>query len=219
MRSAIAKAFETMATLAVVDRGPVPVVAGKGKTRVLRTETGRRVTLGQVLEAVALVAECEISVQEGRPKNVLCRTCKGLIVVAPQGGAIPDLCKRCRGAFCSGCGAPSAQGKPVKFCGACVKTRHDARVSCAACGGKKWGAGDKCNSCQVAARAAIKRTQTSRCSDCSALLGSNSRSVRCRSCACRVREADPERKRAASDRAKTQAASRSTKVRRPYVCS
>jgi hypothetical protein len=95
-RLPVADDFEALAAATVLERGPVPIKASKGRTRTLRTEEGAPVTHGQVLEGAAAKAGVSLEVQWGRPSHILC-ACKSLVKVG-QRGAIPTMCKACRAA-------------------------------------------------------------------------------------------------------------------------
>jgi hypothetical protein len=95
----IAEAFEELAAATVLERGPVPIKASKGRTRPIFVERDGVVvgvtTPGKVLEAVALVAECEIVTQgETRPTQILCADCRCVVPVAKTAPKIPSRCKK-----------------------------------------------------------------------------------------------------------------------------
>ena len=96
----IAESFEAIAAEAVHARGPVPIKAGKGRTRTLKIvdKSGAVVgvtTHGKVLEGAARVAEIEIAVQGGtRPEFILCVCCKRPRATDPN-GPLPKKCTEC----------------------------------------------------------------------------------------------------------------------------
>jgi hypothetical protein len=94
----IAEAFEELAAATVLERGPVPIKAGKGRTRAILVERDGVVvgvtTPGKVLEAVALAIEVEIATQERRPTQIICGQCKALVDIKPK-GKIPTHCQKC----------------------------------------------------------------------------------------------------------------------------
>lgn len=98
---------------------------------------------------------------------------------------------------CVDCRGPFAQGKVGIRCRSCTRKRAAARLVCPHCAGPKNGRSAVCRGCPGRPRATVL---------CACGAPGSKVSGRCRSCACKAREAakTPEQKRAHSDRARKQ---------------
>lgn len=116
-KAQISADFEALAKQAIADRGPSEVKAKRGKARLLKTDTGKTVTHGQVLQGLLTKAEIEAAVIDGRrPPVVFCEKCNTLVKASCR-GPIPRLCAACRkhewraerqrSGGCVACGAPT----------------------------------------------------------------------------------------------------------------
>ena len=119
----IARVFEARAAIAVEERGPAALRSRGGKARLLKTDTGKIVTHGEVLAGLLARAEIEVAVADGkRPEWVSCETCR-VPVHVHHNGRIPSKCDVHSGKVCSECGKvrPSAKGEPG-MCRACARS-------------------------------------------------------------------------------------------------
>lgn len=95
-----AEDFETLAAATVLERGPVPIKASKGRTRLLKVvdKSGAvvgLVTHGKVLEGAARVAEIEIAVIDERRSEAICCVDCGALRPTSGKGRMPERCKPC----------------------------------------------------------------------------------------------------------------------------
>lgn len=119
----IAPICEAIAAPVLAERGPAPIKARGGRARLLKTESGRIVTHGEVMGALLARAEIEVAVVDGkRPEWIACADCKVPVKVVNTTGYPPRKCKVCSGKECCVCGGPrTKEGKGM--CRACtVKT-------------------------------------------------------------------------------------------------
>lgn len=145
-------------------------------------EIKKVVSLKEVQEGLLSTAKIELAVEDGiRPKEVICRGCKGIIKVEPR-GHIPIWCKRCpqcicgkkvrhAGQQCRKCCRPPRE---AAFC-ACGRPLHKEALKASAVNRRK-GKPAVCDSCS---RARLKKAKK-RCACGSEL--SRSRSKKCRAC-------------------------------------
>lgn len=97
--------------------------ASRGIARVLKTESGRVVTHGEVMASLLSRAAIDAEVVDGkRPDFVMCRECSAPVKVS-KSGPLPTKCMVCRGLLCSACRCPrrSAVTEPG-MCRACAKS-------------------------------------------------------------------------------------------------
>lgn len=138
----MAEAFEdvpaTAATrLALMARGPGTLVARGGKARLLKTESGKVVTHGEVLGGLLKRAEIEAEVVDGeRPEWISCKTCKAPVKVTRASGTLPNRCGICTGAVCFVCKSKKTKRGQRSMCRKCAvdagKYREASRKACAA---------------------------------------------------------------------------------------
>lgn len=205
----IAPICEAIQAPVVAARGPAPLQAKGGRARLLKTESGRVVTHGEVMGALLARAEIEVAVVDGkRPEWIACEVCKVPVKVPPNGGPIPTQCKVCAGKICTSCGAPRAQNKSggsYALCVECVKARSKARSTCK-CGGKKNPRSMQCRKCKKSEAKAIAKKYRDRFCSCGKQLRPEARSKNCGKCASALREArkTPEQKARLAELARNQ---------------
>lgn len=108
----IAPICKAIAAPVVAARGPAPIRARGGVARLLKTESGRTVTHGEVVAGLLARASVEAEVIDGvRPEFVKCEACAKPIKVKPTGGALPRKCDRCVGRVCMSCGKKKRKSK------------------------------------------------------------------------------------------------------------
>ena len=102
----------------------------RGIARLLKTDTGKVVTHGQVLQGILKQAELDAEVQDGkRPRLVRCETCRGPVAVGPI-GPFPRWCALCRIERCSKCSKEITRSKKNSgLCRSCSMARRNARLS------------------------------------------------------------------------------------------
>lgn len=132
----IAPICESIQAPVIAERGPAPLQARGGRARLLKTESGRTVTHGEVMGALLARAEIEVAVVDGkRPEWIACADCK-VPVKVQKIGVIPIGCARCTGRECSACGKKRyGKGHPAmcKRCsvesGASKEATHKANAA------------------------------------------------------------------------------------------
>lgn len=92
----IAPICEAIQAPVVASRGPAPLQARGGRARLLKTESGRVVTHGEVMAGLLTRAEIEVAVVDGkRPEWIACAVCKVPVKVVHSTGFVPKMCKQC----------------------------------------------------------------------------------------------------------------------------
>lgn len=111
----IAPICESIQAPVIAERGPAPLHARGGRARLLKTESGRVVTHGEVMTGLLVRSEIEREVFDGRlPEWIACETCKIPVKVSVFGGRLPKKCDKCTGKKCVECGRlrGGARGRP-----------------------------------------------------------------------------------------------------------
>lgn len=94
-KSDVATLFEHAAKEALDARGKAPLRAGPGRVRLLRTESGRVVTHGEVVRGLFKKLDIEVQVVDGkRPVATKCN-CGAVLLISPIGG-MRRFCDTCR---------------------------------------------------------------------------------------------------------------------------
>lgn len=116
----LARAFEENASAVVESRGLAPLKSRGGKARLLKTESGKIVTHGQLVAGLLQKQAIEAEVVDGkRPEWISCEACKVPVKVHP--GPLPQKCRVCSGRACSECGAKRAARGIPGMCIGCAK--------------------------------------------------------------------------------------------------
>lgn len=122
----IAPICEAIAAPVVAARGPAPLQARGGRARLLKTESGRVVTHGEVVAGLLARAEIEVAVVDGkRPEWIACEVCRVPVKVTHANGNLRRKCKACKEEAyytnCNECGnrVKKKHGKDKQVCKSC----------------------------------------------------------------------------------------------------
>lgn len=94
-KSTLPALFEAIQAPVLAERKPLVKAKGNGATRLLRTESGKVISHGDLIRGLLKREHIEIEVQEGkRPTGGICDCGRPFRIGAR--GSIPKTCKRCR---------------------------------------------------------------------------------------------------------------------------
>lgn len=179
---------------AVVKRRPRGALKPNGGTRrILKTETGRNVSHGLLLESLLRRAELEVQVQDGkRPTAILCERCRKVVPLQPK-GAIPRWCQDCR-TKCTRCGkTKNSPTKPTE-CRECRDRDPERKESMRKNSSRFWEAMTPEQRSEFARRRIMARTQQQRSESAKKAMAARSKEQRSATAKKRIDAQTPEQR-------------------------